>query len=110
MHRSNVARDDLLGSERPRDTVADEIGKRGIVNMLQLAPAARPEMRAWRHGMMRTGHDAPIAGKGVPRGCPGDMEARSGDAIAARRDADNKVIAQDRPPGLGAGPWQAPAR
>jgi hypothetical protein len=88
--RKQIGRAYPLGGEGADDAVRDERRISHVVDMLELATAAAAEMTAWRHGAVRSRLDTPIRPQQIARRGERSVPAIGGDAVAARRDADDR--------------------
>ena len=89
MHRSDKFGLEPLPQRRVHHPVADELRQRRLVEVLQLAPAASPEVAARRLGTVRAGFERPVRPHDIARRRQRHMPPRCRDAIAFRGDADD---------------------
>ena len=89
VHGRDTFRHQPLPLGRVEHPVAHEAGKRLLVEMLDLAPAAASEVAARRLGVVRSGLHGAVRMQSVARRGEGRVAARRGDAIAFRGDADD---------------------
>ena len=89
MGRPNLGRRQALRRQRRGDPVDEELTKRDIVDMLELAAAAFGEMTAGRHRPMGARYGLAVVGDDVAR-CRHRHEAAAfGHAVAATGEADD---------------------
>ena len=89
MHRAYLSGDQSLPLGGVDHAIADEARKRLLVEMLQLAPAARPEMAARRNGVVRPRQHCAIGADGVARRREWHMTPRRCDTVALGGDAED---------------------
>ena len=84
----DLLRFNALGERRENHQVAHESGERALVEMLQLAAAATPEVTARRCGMVRARLHAAVGKHDVTRRGEGDVTAARGHAVALGGDSN----------------------
>ena len=89
MHRRDKFGLEPLPQRRVHHPVADELRQRRFDEMLQLTPAATPEVAARRFGTMRARLERPVRPHDIARRRQRHMPPRCRDAIAFRGDADD---------------------
>ena len=81
----------VLG-ECARDSRHQIIAIGGVIDMLELAPAALGEMAARRHLVMWPGHDRPVVEQRIARRRERGVAAACRDPVTARRNPDDQLI------------------
>ena len=103
MRRINRRRIDPLRVKRTADAVGDILRIGTIADMLKLAPAANPEMAAWRRDMVGTGLDSAIRAKMIAGGSPAGVSTIRRDTLAPSGNPDDQIGTAHRQAAMASG-------